>query len=639
MNGTGLIRVDMTAGRRVKPGPSSWCSVSLLLIVALLVQVAEVPAQQRNPRKRLELQSNQAEPAKWYSKIVPWNKKPPQPSFQQRPDWDGKVNNPTKEERAEGHLSLARLSERRGQPEQAKTIYLGLIRKYAEKFPLAYHRLGVLAVREGNFVEARRMFGTALHFDGSNVDLLSDIGYSLYLQNELEEAEIFYRRALDLDGDHEATCNNLAILLAEQGNHRESLALFRHVNDEAKAYSNQAYMLSQIGELEKAKEFYSHALKLDGTLRSTANAMIQLVTHQEHLKSTPVGPDTPALSEIADGRPVAQKPAISDKTPLAIEQQAQSQQGRSGAVAGQAHLAIQASLQSELASQPLAKPEQHRPAVAVQQRPYLPQSPRATMIRPQTTSAKLTGETMPHRPPQSPRAENLSSRRTERPSGPSQRVVEQLPKSIEFVRQQLRKSLQKASPEKLTTPALPQANGSQKLAAYHTPAHPMVVRKAQTRPTSAPSPEQTTFRISDLEQPQTPRPLRHAGAVPQRLKNINRSPQLYGAQSPVLAVERPTSPDAWSEIRQASTAITGKQDRDRMSSWAQSSPKPEEMSWWLPTDDKAIRLQKSHHPNGRASWVGSQQPPFPLSAPRVATPLNAKKLTSPRHQNNHRRLN
>lgn len=274
-----------------------------------------------------------AQNGKWYSKIVPWKDGAKKHPKQQSRRTAVSKEAPSERKRASGQLSFARLSERRGNPEQAKAVYEAIIRKYSQEFPLAYHRLGVMSARGGEFAEAERLFAKALKLKQDDPDLLSDVGYCLYLQSRLDEAERFYRHALEIKGDHEATCNNLAVLLSERGNHRESLALFKRANDDAEAYSNQAYMLAQVGELGKAKELYSHALTIDNTIRPAANAMIQLSAHEAHGKLAPDAPSDVANNRtdeqpsdpldrmLAQPRPTAERPASSQEAVVVAEQQ------------------------------------------------------------------------------------------------------------------------------------------------------------------------------------------------------------------------------------------------------------------------------------------------------------------------------
>ena len=130
-----------------------------------------------------------------------------------------------------------------------------------------HHRLAVLAARRGEFEQANQHFQAALRSASKDVELLSDAGYCFYLQNRVPEAEQLYQKALTLEPNNQAVCNNVAMLLADKGRYDESLAMFQRVNSEAQAHTNLAFMLTQAGQYEQAEAHFNRALTLDSTLR------------------------------------------------------------------------------------------------------------------------------------------------------------------------------------------------------------------------------------------------------------------------------------------------------------------------------------------------------------------------------------
>jgi len=259
-----------------------------LVASALLNASTDVSAQGTRNVQPLNLGPTQQQSgSKWYSKFNPWKESSGTPKTKMPSKRHATtVDEPSDEVKAEGQLSFARLAERRGQPEQAKTIYEAFVNLHSDN-PLPFHRLGVMAAREGDYEKCDSYLSKAFHLDESNPDLLADIGYSMYLRGLTADAETFYRRALEFDRDHEAAANNLGMLLAESGRRTESLAMFKRVNDEAKAYANQGYILAQTGELEDAKNYFNHALTLDATLKPAAKGLMQVAEHQENLRSVP----------------------------------------------------------------------------------------------------------------------------------------------------------------------------------------------------------------------------------------------------------------------------------------------------------------------------------------------------------------
>jgi Flp pilus assembly protein TadD len=179
-----------------------------------------------------------------------------------------------------GSLAIARLAERRGQTEQAEHLYKGFLDKDYDNASI-HHRLGVMMARESRFEEANEHFGNALVLDPDNTEILSDLGYCYYLQQRLDEAEAVLNKALKLKPNDPSVCNNLALLYGEQRRYAQCLRMFKRTCNDAEAYANLAFVYTQHGEMEKAKETYSRALTLDKKLRPAAEAMIQLVRTEE----------------------------------------------------------------------------------------------------------------------------------------------------------------------------------------------------------------------------------------------------------------------------------------------------------------------------------------------------------------------
>ncbi len=184
----------------------------------------------------------------------------------------------TRGERREATLACARLCERHNDAAQARRIYQALIKENPKQVE-PYHRLAVLAAKEGNFAEADAYFQKALAAGPATAELLSDMGYALYLQDRLAEAEKALRRAVEVDPNYLAAHNNLGLVLGQQGKLDAAMAAFRKAGTEAQAHANLAYVHATRGELDKAERFYSRALSLDQELRPAAEALLQVARH------------------------------------------------------------------------------------------------------------------------------------------------------------------------------------------------------------------------------------------------------------------------------------------------------------------------------------------------------------------------
>ncbi|MBW3599874.1 MAG: tetratricopeptide repeat protein [Planctomycetes bacterium] len=111
----------------------------------------------------------------------------------------------------------------------------------------AHHRLGVLLAMRGEFAQAERHLRFALQCARENAEMLNDLGYCLFLQRRLEEAEHCYRHALALQPNYAAACNNFGLLLSVRGEHDESLAMFRRAGTEEQAQANLNFVCEQLG--------------------------------------------------------------------------------------------------------------------------------------------------------------------------------------------------------------------------------------------------------------------------------------------------------------------------------------------------------------------------------------------------------
>ncbi len=180
-------------------------------------------------------------------------------------------------DKLESQLSIARIQEHL---REAAERYTQLAKKNPDNATIP-HRLGVIESKNGNHQAANQFFRRSLELEPHDVEVLTDWGYSLFLQGKLGEAETALRMALnEVPGEERAT-NNLALVLGHAGKPEESLALFRQVSGEASAWVNLGYVHVSLGEGEKAAECFAKALSLDDKLESAANALVQIAELQQ----------------------------------------------------------------------------------------------------------------------------------------------------------------------------------------------------------------------------------------------------------------------------------------------------------------------------------------------------------------------
>jgi len=183
-------------------------------------------------------------------------------------------------DKLESQLSIARLQEHQGQLRDATDRYQQLAVKNPKNATIP-HRLGIIESKGGNHDAANKHFRRSLELDPHNAEVLTDWGYSFFLQGKLDEAETALRMALkEAPSDKRAT-NNLALTLGHAGKTEESLALFRQVSGEAPAWVNLGYVHVSLGEGEKAAECFAKALSIDDRLVTAANALVQIAELQQ----------------------------------------------------------------------------------------------------------------------------------------------------------------------------------------------------------------------------------------------------------------------------------------------------------------------------------------------------------------------
>ena len=182
-------------------------------------------------------------------------------------------------ESRERMLSMARLMERHGNYQEAQKLYQAIVERDPEN-QTACHRLGSLAVRRGEHAEALAYFARAANSGSSSAALLNDVGYTLYLQNQLTAAEETLREALTQNAQFAEARNNLGLVLAEQKRFDEALAEFRKVGDDATAHSNLAFVQIKVGALTEAQRNFHRALELNPNQIQAGEALVQISAAQ-----------------------------------------------------------------------------------------------------------------------------------------------------------------------------------------------------------------------------------------------------------------------------------------------------------------------------------------------------------------------
>jgi hypothetical protein len=149
----------------------------------------------------------------------------------------------------------ARELEKQGQLIDAIGVYESLVRAGDQSVELSY-RLAVAYDKAGRSELSLPFYERALAMQPNNVELLCDFGFRWYLIENPQQAEHFYRRALELAPGHSRTNNNLGMLLAQNQRFDEALQHFRmagltneqaHHNVAAARQTNQSVQTAATG--------------------------------------------------------------------------------------------------------------------------------------------------------------------------------------------------------------------------------------------------------------------------------------------------------------------------------------------------------------------------------------------------------
>jgi Tfp pilus assembly protein PilF len=189
------------------------------------------------------------------------------------------------ENKLSSQLSFARLTERYGQPQQARAIYEAILRDNPNQ-PVAHHRLAIIAASEPDVARAETHFQQSLAAGEPSAELLRDYGYLLYVQDRLPEAEQTTLQSLQRDPQNKAAHNNLGLILGEQGRFPEALDAFRKAGSEAESQANIAYVHALMGNLPVAEQHYHQALEIDPNLRQAAEGLVQIAEFRKQQEST-----------------------------------------------------------------------------------------------------------------------------------------------------------------------------------------------------------------------------------------------------------------------------------------------------------------------------------------------------------------
>ena len=178
-------------------------------------------------------------------------------------------------------FAVARLHEKQRSFDRAATAYQELAVEHPENYqPL--HRLGVIAIKQGQLAEGIIHLEEAAKLAADNVDVVTDLGYAQFLNGDLEEAVETYQSALAIEPANERASVNLGLALAHLGRDEQALSTLRSVSSSAEALTSLAYVYSQKGDRQRAEEYFHRAIDEDNSHAPASEGLIQLAKAEQN---------------------------------------------------------------------------------------------------------------------------------------------------------------------------------------------------------------------------------------------------------------------------------------------------------------------------------------------------------------------
>jgi Tfp pilus assembly protein PilF len=164
---------------------------------------------------------------------------------------------------ADVQVAYGRSLEKRGLTEQAAKVYQEALKKDPTRSE-AYLRLAIMKDQQGKFAESAELYRKALKAKPGSANIYCCMGYSLYLQHRLPEAEMNLAQAIAVNPDLGRAHNNLGLVLAQTNRPKEAMdEFFKGGCSEADAHINTAFGLTLAEHWPEARIHYERALAAD----------------------------------------------------------------------------------------------------------------------------------------------------------------------------------------------------------------------------------------------------------------------------------------------------------------------------------------------------------------------------------------
>ncbi len=177
-------------------------------------------------------------------------------------------------------MIMARTAEHKGQFAKAEQTYRVMLQKNSQNATVL-NRMGIVSSKMGKHDSAVKYLMEAVKIQPDNSKFLTDLGYSLYLQNDLTAAEIALEESIKRDPSSKRSYNNLSLVLGHQGRMDEAYQVARSVLSADEAHANIGYICLQRGMLEEASQHYQKSLEMNPEQDSVKEAIVQVAQLQK----------------------------------------------------------------------------------------------------------------------------------------------------------------------------------------------------------------------------------------------------------------------------------------------------------------------------------------------------------------------
>ncbi|MFZ6047213.1 tetratricopeptide repeat protein [Pseudomonas sp. CR3202] len=123
-----------------------------------------------------------------------------------------------------------------------------------------YNGLGVLADLKENFALSESYYRLAMQIEPRSGLVQNSLGYSYYLAGHWPEAERAYKQGISYEPNYKSLWRNYGLLLARMARYEEAISAFEQVEARAEASNDVGYICLVEGKLDEAEQFFRSAI-------------------------------------------------------------------------------------------------------------------------------------------------------------------------------------------------------------------------------------------------------------------------------------------------------------------------------------------------------------------------------------------